>query len=216
VQDSKNSIVVFSVLIGGILLFIFAQRPHSVCDSQIEIFMDAQKGGIYPQQIKNVKRPAFFGRYEEACKSGNSPGACYELFGLLRRLIRDLDAAPVQCLPEMATVSQLGGVLGESLDLMTQLAWGGQPPAPGQQRLGWLETSDLSLFCSLKRKYTQIFGEDEFQSLRGRVLSKLPGEPVQFKDGVCSNCDSRKTANEILSPDEIWVRSLFSVRCELY
>ncbi len=215
-KESTRSLLVFAVLAGGVLFFFLAQRPHSVCDSQIELFLEAQKGGIYPQQIKNQKRPALYGRYLESCRAGNSPGACYELFGLLRRVVRDLDAAPIQCLPEMAKVESLGSTLSESIELMALLAWGSQPPEAGLQKLGWLETSDLALFCSLKRKSIQIFGEAAFDTLRLSSQAKLPGEAVVIRDGLCVNCETRKRADETLSPEEIWVRSLFSVRCDQY
>jgi hypothetical protein len=215
-KKSSRSLLIFSVLVGGVLFFFLAQKPHSVCDSQIEVFMESERGSLYSQEIKGQRRGPMFGRQMEACKAGNSPGACYELFALLRRVLRDLDAAPQQCLSEMGSVEHLKPALFEGLELMVLLAWGRQPPEAGMQKFGWLETSDLALFCSLKRKINQIFGETAYEKLRIELQNKLPGESVVMREGLCVNCENRRTANETLSSDEIWVRSLFSVRCDLY
>jgi len=147
---------------------------------------------------------------------GNSPGACYELFSLLKKLVRDLDAASVQCLPEMSDVAPLQRVFSEEIELMALLAWGTQPPEKGAARLNWFEAADLALFCSLRRLDRAIFGSDSFELLREKINSKLPGEAPVIRDGVCVNCDTRKNATQVLSPDEVWARSLFSIRCELY
>ncbi len=215
-NNSSRSLLVFAVLVGGVLFFFLAQRPHSVCDSQIEVFKESQKGGLYTQTVNGKKRPAQFGMHIETCRAGNSPGACYELFAMVRRLLRDLDAAPNQCLPEMSEVEGLKPAIFDSIELMVQLAWGSQPPEPGLTKYGWLETSDLALFCHLKRRTIQIFGEETLEQLRLKVQVKLPGELNDEQDPVCPDCKKRKAANETLSQEEIWVRSLFSVRCDQY
>jgi hypothetical protein len=173
-------------------------------------------GGLYAQTINGKKLPAQYGRNIETCRAGNSPGACYELFATLKRVLRDVDAAPNQCLSEMGDIEGLRPAMMASLELLVQLAWGVQPPEPGLSKYGWLETSDLALFCKLKRRALQIFGEEAFEQLRLKVQSKLPGELDLDQDPLCADCKKRRAAIETLSNEEIWVRSLFSVRCDQY
>lgn len=212
----SRPVIVFLVLVGGVLLILLAQKPHSVCDSQIEVFKESQKGALYGVEFKGKKVSPRYGAYLETCRMGNSSGACYELFSLLKKLVRDLDAGPAQCLPEMSDVAPLKKVFYEQIELMAILAWGSQPPDRGPQRLNWYDSADVALFCSMKRLFIQIFGEDAYEDWREKVYVKFAGEAPIVREGVCINCSERKNALQVLSSEEIWVRSLFSVRCDQY
>lgn len=217
-KSVSQSWVVFLVLVGGVLILFLFQRPHSVCDSQIEIFKESQRGQIYPQEIKGGQsRLGPYSRYIGGCRSGNSAGACYDLFMLLKRLLRDFDLVPRQCLVEMAEVENVKAILSENIELLVLLAWGQEPPEPNSsKRFGWLEAPDFSLFCNLKRKYISIFGEEAFDSLRLAIQNKLPGEVTVFREGICVNCEDPRAAVETLGAEQTWLRSIFSLRCEQY
>lgn len=215
-ENVPKPLLVFVVLALGVIGFFFIQRPHSVCDSQKQVFVEAQKGRLFAAEIKGQKKMPVYGRYLESCKLGNSPGACYELFNLMRAVIRDLEAAPLNCLPEFSDVVPIQKSLGDSIELLSLLAWGNKPPEPGIAKYGWLEASDLNLFCKSKKFYNLIFGPQKTEELRRTVQSRFPGEEVIVEDGVCLNCESKKTAEQMLSDEEIWVRSIFSIRCEQF
>jgi hypothetical protein len=210
-------LLVFGVLLLGIGLFFVIQEPHSVCNSQLEVFKEAQAGSIFPRQTKTGQRPASFPRLIDACKIGNSPGACYDLFSLLKKLVRDLNGSPQECLVPFGKVDEVKRALLSGEQLIVQIAWGDRPPeAGGTARMGWLEATDLALYCQLKSTMIKVYGEEEWESFRLSTQAKLPGEAQIIQDGVCLNCESIKKASEVLSPEEIWSKSLFSLRCDQY
>lgn len=209
-------LLVFGVLALGIAMFFFIQEPHSVCMSQLPVFQESQAGQIFPRPGKNSERPAIYPRLVENCKIGNSPGACYELFNLLRKLVRDLNGAPEECLLPFGEVVEVKKALTEGTLLIVQLAWGDKPPEQGIAKFGWLEASDLSLFCQLKDTMIKVYGEPEWEGFRQATHGKLPGEAQIIQEGICANCEIIKKANQVFSGEEIWLRSLFSLRCEQF
>lgn len=210
----KQLIVIVAIL-GGVLLVFFGQAPHSPCDSQKEIFLESQKGLLFPKIEKKQRLPAQYFRFADSCKTVLMPGSCYELFALLKKTLRDVQAAPQDCSEQFSEIPELKRAIRESIGVMVEIAWGKHTPEEGQQKFGWLEISDLALFCQLKRNYIKIFGQDQFDDLKMKVLSQLPGEPIILSDEKkCLNCNSRKSAVEMMSEEEITTKSLFSVRCD--
>ncbi len=215
-QGIPRPLLIVLVLLGGIGFFFLAQPPHSICNSQLEVLKETQKGAIFPSLNKNIQKPALYSRLVDNCKMGNSPGACYELFSVLKKLIRDLNGTQVECLQPFGEVEEVKKALREGLRLMVQLAWGDKPPEKGMEKFGWFEASDIALFCNLKELFVKIYGSEEWESYRSSTYAKLPGEAQIINDGVCENCDKIKKAADVMPAEEVWVRSLFSVRCEQY
>ena len=209
-------LLIFLVLAAGIAGIFLFQAPHSVCSSQLEILKQSQSGKLFPRVTKNAQRSPLYARLVENCKTGNSPGACYELFSLLRKLNQDLLGSPSECLIPFGEVPEIQKALKEGVQLMIQLAWGEKPPEAGLAKFNWMETSDLVLYCRLKDMNLKIYGEQTWQALRVATYKKLPGEAQIFQDGMCTNCERIKNASQVLSEEEIWVRSLFSLRCEQF
>ncbi len=210
-------LLVFAVLLGGVALLFVLRKPHSVCVNQLELFKEAQAGQIYPRKVKASQRPALFPRFMDNCKIGNSPGACFELFQAVRKLLRDLNGTPQECLAPFGEEAEIKSALVRSTELLVRLAWGAQPPEPGSMaKFGWLETLDLSLYCQLKAMYMRVYGQEAWEQFRMATQAKLPGEAEVTEDGVCTNCETMKKAPAVFSAEEIWVRSLFSLRCDQY
>jgi hypothetical protein len=209
-------ILVFLVLAAGIAFILMVQKPHTVCESQLTVLQEAQAGQLFPRQIEGGSiRPAIYPRLIENCKLGNSPGACYELMVLLRKLTRDLNGSPRECLVPFGEVIEIKRALFEGTRLIIQIAWGDKPPERSA-KFNWLESSDVALFCKLKETMTAMYGADGWDQFRLTTYKKLPGEPQEIKDGVCTNCDTIRMADSALTAEDIWVRSLFSVRCESF
>lgn len=211
-----RSLLVFAVLLGGIALLFVLRKPHSVCENQLELLKEAQAGQIYPRKVKTAQRAPLFPRLMDNCKIGNSPGACYELFTSLRKLLRDLNSASQECQGPLGEEPEIKSALVKGTELVVRLAWGSKPPEPGLTKFGWLETSDLSLYCQLKTMHLRMYGQEGWEEFRQKTQNKLPGEAELIEDGNCINCESLKKAPAVLSPEEIWVRSLFSLRCDQY
>lgn len=213
-----KGLIVGAVLVVGILFVIFSNPPHRLCTSKIEMLRELQKGKVFTSQGKAMTRPARILKDIETCKLGNSPGACFELFSTLRGLSRDLHGLPMECAKDVSEVGEVRGSLREGLTLLVQIAWGEVPPerGVGSVRQGWLEASDLALFCDLKDLYVRFFGKEELDQLRMSIFANLPGEAAVFTNGECVNCAFRKNALQVFSPEELWTHSLFSLRCEMY
>lgn len=211
-------LVVAVIFILGIAAFFVFNPPRRLCQSQVEMFQQLQKGKVFPGQGKVLARSPKVIQEIETCKLGNSPGACFELFSTLRKLTRDLRGLPNECSEDLQELGTVRASLQEGMTLLAQISWGEAPPdkGVGGVRQGWLEASDIALFCGLKDAFVRIYGKEAFDQFRLSVYSKLPGEEAVFEEGVCKNCEYRKMAPAVLSIEEMWGRSLFSVRCELY
>jgi hypothetical protein len=211
-------ILVPGILIIGIILIVYFQKPHTPCDSQREIFMESQRGYLFTREVKGVVRPPQYNQFFSQCQASETPGSCYEFFALMRKVVRDLQSAPVNCLIEFAELNPLKAGLGKAIKEITAIAWGSQSPTEGgTTKYGWLTSSDLSLFCSLRRAYEEIYGQEALYELQTKIMSELPGEPMTFNSsGECLNCDTRKTALEISSREEVWAKTIMSVRCSQF
>lgn len=187
---------VLIALIAGVVFIVLTNPPHSVCDSQVEIFQELQKGFLYPDPKVKASTPEVV-RYGAMCKMGNSPGACFELFSNMRKLIRDLSGQQPECRQKVASVEPVPDILKKVLALMVKIAWGEHPPQSSLDRNGWFDTSHIELFCKLQ-KWVQIqAGESDFLNLREQIMQSLP------------------EANT-LSRQDMWARVLFSVPCAEY
>jgi hypothetical protein len=238
VSKIPNGLLVPLVIIIGILVVVFSQEPHTACDSQKDVFIESQRGYLFSKVEKGRSRAPQYRRFLSLCSEGGGPGACFEFFALVKKTLRDLEATPLNCTEQFQQIPELKRALADGIEVMVSLAWGAHPPEAGTARYRWLETSDLALFCQLRRNYIRIFGNEQFEALRLRVQSVLPGEPlVMDSEGRCTNCNTkqeipvdknapnsgfiepenrRRMAPAVLTPEEIWSKSLFSVRCEQF
>jgi hypothetical protein len=192
-------VLVFFILAVGVLLFFVIQKPHSICQSQLDVLKESEAGKLFPGKAASDgnSQPPRYAAFLEDCRQGNGPGACFEYFNLLRNLIRDLNGSPRECLVPFGDVSEVKKALFDGAQIMALIAWGDHPPDRGTSRFNWFEAADISLFCGLKDMTRRIYGDEGWEQLRLSVQGKLPGA-------------------KSLSPEEIWVRSLFSVRCEQF
>jgi hypothetical protein len=197
-SNIPKPLLVFFILAVGVLLFFVIQEPHTVCQSQLDVLKEAEAGKLFPGKESSAgSKLSRYAALLEDCKQGNGPGACFEYFSLLRNLIRDLNGSPRECLVPFGDVTEVKRALFDGTQMMALIAWGDHPPDKGAGRFSWFEAADISLFCGLKDMIYRIYGEQGWEQLRLSTQTKLPG------------------ANS-LSPEEIWVRSLFSVRCEQF
>lgn len=206
--------VVFFVAIAAIVLFI--RPPYTICDTQIEILQKNMDGEIFSKQGKKLLFSPKLNAHITTCKMGNGPGGCFELFRMLKKLNREMRNFPAECSEQLTDVGQVQGALQAGMALMTQLAWGEQPPANVESRNRWFEPADLALFCELRDTYVRIYGVEKFEEFRAGVSGGLPGEAPMFSEGQCVNCEFRKPVSKVMPPDEILKRSLFGTNCQAY
>ncbi len=208
------------VLIGAVVFFMLANPPHTICDTELEVLQESQKGNIFPRvvSVKNVNQniPAQISRAKEACQLGNSAGSCYEYFQALKGLAVDIGKASTECTPLMFEIPEVKRALTDGVELMVRLAWGNQPPEPGYARFNWLQETEIAIFCRIKNIYIRGVSDEAWVALRRSIYGKLPGEVLVQKSDPGQITSEARKAPQMMGEQQIWERSLFSVRCESY
>lgn len=204
------------VLVVAIIAFMIMSPPHSVCDTQAEAFKELQKGNIFPTEFKKNKIPPTIVRAKEACQLGNSAGSCYEYFSTLRQVAEGVGKASTECTAQLYSINEVRSALNDGIELMARLAWGAKPPEPGLERFGWLQDAEIAIFCRLKNVYTRANGDEAWVSFRKKIYEKLPGEELPPSTDPAQVAVEPRKAPLMMSEQDIWNRSLFSVRCDVY
>ncbi|MEN0058818.1 MAG: hypothetical protein AAGB31_08290 [Bdellovibrio sp.] len=214
INSLPKPVLAFLAIVVGIIVVMLINPPHTVCDTQKETLRELQAGNIFPTEVKKNKIPPAITRAKEACQLGNSAGSCYEYFLVLKKVADDVGKVSAQCVREMFGVAEVKSAMNDGLEMMVRLAWGVKPPEPGVERFGWMQEAEISIFCRLKNIYIRANGEEAWTNLRRTLSAKLPGEePVPSTDPSQVSVEPRG-AHLTLSEQDIWNRSLFSVRCE--
>lgn len=211
----KPVLAILAIII-GIFVFMIISPPHTVCDTQQETFKELQKGNLFPTEVKKNKIPPAIARAKEACQLGNSAGSCYEYFMVLKKIADDIGKSSSECTSQIFNVAEVKSALNDGIELMVRLAWGIKPPEPGLERFGWMQEAEIAIFCRLKNIYLRANGEEAWVALRKKVSEKLPGEEIPLSGDPSQVTVEPRKATEVLSEQDIWNRSLFSVRCEAF
>lgn len=218
IESLPKPVLVFLVLVVAIVVFMIISPPHSICDTQAAAFKESQSGRVFDrvETVKRVKRtiPATLGKAKEACQLGNSAGSCYEYFSVLREIARGISNASPQCMDPLLSIKEVSEAFADGVEIMVRLAWGVKPPEVGLDRFGWMQEADLAIFCRLKNVYIRAKGEEAWTNMRKRISTKLPGEEIVATESAGLFATEPRKASDILSEQDIWDRSLFSVRCD--
>ena len=217
ISSLPKPLLAFFAIVIGIALVLLMNPLHTVCDSQEEIVRDLQIGVLFPKEIKKSKIPPSLVRVKEACQVGNSPGSCSEYFSLLKKISKDVLSSSTECVAQLYGIKEISAALNDGIELMVRLAWGNKPPEMGPDKLGWLHEAEVATFCQLKNIYLQVYGDEAWNEFRLKIFNKLPGEELlsTSESAVEENKDPRK-ALSLMSEQEVFGRSLFSVSCETY
>lgn len=183
---SKTTLAIL-VIGAGIIFIILTDPPHTICDAQKELFIQTQTPFIYLDAKDKTTKTTIFENLTGQCKLANSPGGCYELFARMRRLLEDLDNAPSECNGKIATEFKTKAAIMSTLELMVKLAWGAKPPQTYYEKFGWLDTADMSLFCRLKSRAIESFGESAWSSFQEKFFQSLPGAKELARQNVWQN-----------------------------
>ncbi len=183
------------VIIVGFFLFTLFDPPKTQCDVQLELFRTSQTNFVFPQDSRFTTHLPGFEKNLQRCQESNGPGGCYELFQNLKKFDHDLNALPQQCQATVADLSEIKKVLNQSIPLLIQLAWGSDTPISTNVKQGWLDTSEIYLFCRLKEDFTHLYGPEALNSKFTQVVDALPSTQksprpdVKFQYSIASiNC----------------------------
>lgn len=191
-------LLALGAIVIGFVVIVLSDPPKTVCDGQLELVRESQGDFLYFRKgAGSATKPALIGELITRCKADNSPGGCFELFQRLKKMQADLVSIPGNCSETaLADGNIKGGLLG-SIKLMSLIAWGEKGPTSILKRSGWLDASDVALFCDLKKTATRMMGPTEFENWRNGVVAGLPGA-------------------DLLEGDQPFQRSLFATPCNEY
>jgi hypothetical protein len=215
-------LLVFGVFIIGIVAIFYMNQPHSICDSQAENIKELQQGNLYAKKINGVMTRPIYSRSVKECREGmGSPGACFELMQILKKLSVDLVNVDSSCGPTIdENLKPIRTAMAEGILTMVQIAWGESVPLPNEKKFSWLGPPEFALFCGLKDHWIRFYGEEGWESLMNSVFNLLPGRLYEVQpDGkkICTNCEHAPMALHALqSKKEVFERSLFALQCERY
>lgn len=192
-----KALLVVLVLGVGIAFIILASPPHTVCESQTEVFHEAQSRFLFLNDKRPQLKTSKYRELVDQCKRTNDPGGCYELFQETRMMLRDLQAVPSDCIEQVGDIPEVKKAITEVEDLLVRLAWTDKPPTTYHMKFGWLDTADISLYCLLKQQWIDTYGEEDFEAFREKLFHQLPGA-------------------DKMSRNEIWDMTIFSENCARY
>ena len=158
----------------GIVFMILNDPPHTFCDSQLEQFKKLQKGILYPDPTDYHKEKSILKRTKTQCESEGAPGACYEYFSYIKRVLRDFRVLSPDCKAQIYAKSEVKKSLSSALSLITALAFREEVLTGQVSKFHWLTRADLTLFCEIKNKYIMEYGRGSYQALEAEILNLLP------------------------------------------
>lgn len=195
-NNIPRSLLVFLVLLSGALFIYFANPPQSHCDFQVEVFKHSLKSVIYPPSEKATSVTSLYQRSVKSCEEGNSPGACLEFINASRQIIASLNVVQDECFPKVAELAEVQFHIKKTIKELSMLAWGESPPDEGgNNHFRWLDSGELSIYCQFKNLYLKTFEEESWFSFVNEVAATLPNASG-------------------LNQNEIFSKSIFSVRCD--
>lgn len=209
-------VLALGAIIIGIIVVMLVRPPHTVCDTQEEALKENLKGTLFSTEVKKNRIPPALARAKESCQLGNSAGSCFEYFTSLKKVSDQVAKASSECTGQLYKVPEVALALNDGLELMARMAWGHEPPEKGFARFGWMQEAELSTFCRISGIFIRANGEQAWSEFRGRVYGKLPGEALVVGSDSSVAAPEPKKANLVFSEQELWERSLFSVRCESF
>lgn len=227
IEKIPRSALVIGVLVLGLAFIVYQNPLQDGCGVEVKNFTREVRGVLIGFKTKSNKTQLpQIDAMKSLCREGNSAGACENYYQGLKKITTGLKIVNEQCLPKLVEeYPQLTRAVAQGLVTMALNAWGGKPPSGVQERLGWLTEADVFIFCRLRNAYPLLTSEEDYQKLRLVAYAEYPDawpdsisldkrsevpRPRALKDPKDPNSKGS------LSTEEIYKRSLFSLRCDLY
>ncbi len=176
----KPALIVGALILGIPLGIIFYGTPHSMCDTQKDVFIEKQHGSLFSVKAGKSTVPPVIIAAKASCQSRATAGACLEYFDILKKLSNDLLGSDQVCMADLADIDQVRIALKDGLEIMVRLAWGFEIPKDDGSKVSWFQESDLVIYCKINRVLRSSLSEEDFQSLQKRIIKKLPAERGTF------------------------------------
>lgn len=206
------------VLLAGIVFIVLSNPPHSICDTEREGVLESLKGPLFATKDKKRTLPALLNRTKSACETGVSSGACFEYFGVLKKIAKAVKSASGECQTEIFETPEIKMSLEKGIELMALMAWGEKAPETQANRTGWFNEGELIEFCQLKDAYIAAAGEEAWVEFRKNVYKKYPlvSKTVADPDSEKASTIEAPKAITTMGEIEIYSKSLFSIQCSYF
>ncbi len=182
----------FIIIIIALVLLYYSDPPKTLCHIQMEAIQKTLVKGFYMND-----RAGSFGKSISAafqfCLNSNSPGGCDDMFSRLHFFEKQVRTLPEECGSSKTSLPIKRG-LEKALRLFAKISWGGSPPKHIFKKTSWLDSSDIGLYCRMKRQYLRLYGEEAWKTFTWSMILTLPKA-------------------ETLTKKEIWKKSLFAQIC---
>ena len=224
IQKIPKPILVAAVLIISLILFILNDPLRDECDIQAFVFDNKMKGLLSAVKVNNKIQYPKMSYWKERCREGNSLGSCADYLDGLKSMTKELKLMSDKCqISYSQKKDDFSIYVSHGLQIMALVAWGEKPPDGLADRLGWLNVGHMQTFCYLKRTFLLIGGDENFQALREKVYREFPDNWPEKLDAELRLPENRPRAYKTeanpsgtLSFEQIYQRSIFSIRCDLY
>lgn len=90
-------------------------------------------------------------------------------------MVMVVQSAPEACVAELSELPEVSSSVWQGLELLVRVAWGESPPKSSLERQGWLDQSNMEIFCRLKKFATAHYGIGQWSSFVENKLGQLPG-----------------------------------------
>lgn len=226
ITKTPRPLLVFVILVAA-LIFIVSQNPLSDgCEVEISNFGREVRGVLtgYKTSQKKLIQFAQLDYAREQCKQGVSQGSCEDYFKAVKRVADATRVISPKCFVKLkAEYAGLTNALATGIKIMALAAWGEKPPDGIGQRLGWLTEGDIYGFCRAKNGLVQLTSLDEYKALRASVYREFPDRwpdnlPLEKRAEIPRPRALFSASNPTgtLKESDVYERSLFSLRCDLY
>jgi hypothetical protein len=185
----------FVAIAAGLVVIISSDPPKTICDAELQQFRIGVRGFLYPNRDVKIHKGKYFEEFD-MCKQGVTPGACVGLFDGIRKMLDASSVVSERCLATVGDDADFKNVIFSTTDLMVRKAWGADAaPVSVTLKNGWLNMSDVHLFCRLKKRIDDFYGEGTWDKYKEKYFTELPGAKA-------------------LTRQVVWEKSLLSSRCQ--
>ncbi len=192
-----RAVLVTLVLAIGIVFIVLSDPPKNVCDAQVDAFTKSTAKWLAIDSKDRFQTRTKIEQWMSTCQTTGDTGGCFPLFEGVRQVLRVKNSVSPQCFGKLGEQSAFSKMIWQTLDLMGRLAWGAKPPLSSAVKTGFLDASDISLFCALQEAATDIYGRNQYQAFLQPYFADLPGASS-------------------LSRQDAWDKMIFSVNCQAY
>lgn len=224
ISKIPKPVLVVGVLTIALVVIVFSNPLKDECEVKTTNFLKEVRGIVTSVRAKDKTQFAQLGFWMDRCKQGNSQGACEDYFSGLRKLTTALTIFPEKCqLTYSEENENFLRYLIDGLQVMSLVAWGEKPPAGVADRAGWLTEVDLKTFCRLKKTFFNLASEEDFTAVKNKIYLQYPdawAETVPEKSRDPENrplaLKTQSNPSGTMNVKQVYERSLFSIRCDLY